>query len=243
MRERRFDEAIPILKTVLADDPRNAFATLVLGSAYMGMARSREAIAQFRRYSELVPTSSYAHQWMAICHLRLGEREAALREAEAALALDPRFTDARVLKAGVLASRGEHDAAVDVLREAIATDPAKPMIRLDLAKILAEAGRRDEARAEFETLLRLEPDSVPALTGLGALLAGQGDLAAPRRRCVARSSTSRRPRRRASTSRRCSSGAGRSAEAAAEYRTLAEDEKAPPELRAAARARLAPQRR
>jgi arylsulfatase A-like enzyme/Tfp pilus assembly protein PilF len=242
VRERRFDEAIPILKAVLAEDPRNAFATLVLGSAYMGMARSREAIAQFRRYVELVPTSSYAHQWMAICHVRLGERDAALREAEAALALDPKFTDARVLKAGVLAARGEHDAAVRVLREAIATDAAKPMIRLDLAKILAEAGRTDEAQAEFETLLRLEPDSVPGLTGLGALLAGRGDLEgaeATLRRALGHDPEAAQARLNLAQllERR-----GRSGEAAVEYRRVAEDEKASPELRAAARARLAPPR-
>jgi tetratricopeptide (TPR) repeat protein len=242
VRERRFDEAIPILKGVLADDPQNAFATLVLGSAYMGMGRSREAIGQFRRYVELVPTSSYAHQWIAICHVRLGEREAALREAEAALALDPRFTDARVLKAGVLAARGEHDAAIRVLREAIATDPAKPIVRLDLAKILAEAGRTEEARAEFETLLRLEPDSVPGLTGLGALLAGQGQLEpaeAALRRALDHEPSAAQARFNLA---RVLERRGRSEEATAEYRRVAGDENASADLRAAARARLTPPR-
>lgn len=238
VRERRFDDAIPILKAVLAGDPKNAFATLILGSAYMGRGSSREAIPQFRRYLELVPTSSYAHQWIAICHVRLGEREAALREAEAALVLDPRFTDARVLKAGVLAARGEHDAAVRVLREAIATDPAKPMIRLDLAKILAEAGHREEARAEFETVLRLAPDSVPGLTGLGALLAGQGDLGgaeATLRRALGHDPEAAQARFNLA---QVLESEKRPGEAAAEYERVAGDEKANPDLRAAARARL-----
>jgi len=238
VRERRFEEAIPILKTVLAGDPRNAFATLILGSAYMGQGSSREAIGQFRRYLELVPTSSYAHQWIAICHVRLGEREQALREADAALALDPKFTDARVLKAGVLASRGAHAAAVTVLREAIATDPAKPMLRLDLAKVLAEAGRRDEARAEFEAILKLEPTSVPALTGLGAVLAGQGDLAGAEttlRKALASEPAAAQARLNLA---QVLDKAGRSAEAAAEYRVVADDEQAPPDARSAARSRL-----
>jgi len=242
VRDRRFDEAIPILKAVLADDPKNAFATLILGSAYMGKGSSREAIPQFRRYLELVPTSSYAHQWIAICLVRLGEREAALREAEAALALDPRFTDARVLKAGVLATRGEDEAAIRVLQEAVATDPAKPMVRLDLAKVLAEAGHREEARAEYETVLRLEPDSVPALTGLGALLAGQDDLAAAEtalRRALGLDPTAAQARfNLARVLERA-----RRPEAVAEYRRVAEDEKAPPDLRAAARSHLADGRR
>ncbi|HXK10622.1 MAG TPA: sulfatase-like hydrolase/transferase [Vicinamibacteria bacterium] len=243
VRDRRFDEAIPVLTAVLAEDPKNAFANLILGSAYMGKGESRPAIARFRRYLELVPTSSYAHQWIAICHVRLGEREAALREAEAALALDPRFTDARVLKAGVLAARGEHEAAIAVLREAIATDTAKPMIRLDLAKVLAEAGRRDEARAEYETVLRLEPDSLPALTGLGALLAGQGDLAAAEatlRRALGKDPEAAQARFNLA---QVLERGKRASEAATEYRRVAEDEKAPPDLRAEARIRLADGRR
>ncbi len=238
VRERRFADALPILDRVLDEDPKNAFATLVLGSAYMGLGRNREAVARFRRYAELVPTSAYAHQWMAICHVRLGEREAALREAEAALALDSRFADAHVLKAGVLATQGRHDDAVRELREAIATDPGKPMIRLDLAKVLAEAGRAQEARAEFEGLLRLSPDSIPGLTGLGALLARTGDLVAAEatlRRAIGRDPDAVEARLNLA---QLLDRTGRRSEAVAEYQRIAADERVAPQLRALARARL-----
>jgi tetratricopeptide (TPR) repeat protein len=181
VRERRFGEALPILSEVLARDPQNAFAIVVTGSAQMGMGRYREGIASFRRYLELVPTSAYAHQWIAVCYLRLGDREAAQREAEATLVVDPRFTDARVLKAGVLAARGAYDPAISELRQAVTTDPAKPAIRLDLARVLAEAGRAPEARAEYNAILNIQADYAPALTGLGALEASGGDLEAAAR--------------------------------------------------------------
>ncbi len=177
VRDHRFAEALPILHDVLREDPRNAFAQLVLGSAHMGMGEYREAILQYRRYLALVPTSAYAHHWISICTLRSGDQAGALREAEATLAIDPRFTDARIMKGGILASRGDYPAALAELRTAVATDPAKPMIRLDLAKVLAEAGHPVEAQAEFEVLLKLQPDFEPALTGLGALYAQQGRLA------------------------------------------------------------------
>jgi tetratricopeptide (TPR) repeat protein len=176
VRDRRFDEALLILHAVLEADPRNAFAQLVLGSAYMGMGNNAKAVEQYKRYVSLVPTSAYAHQWMAICHLRMGDPSAALREADAALALDPRFSDARVLKGGVLASRGAYDDAVRELRAAVDTDPAKPPLRLDLAKVLAEAGRVAEARTEYSKLLEIQADYAPALVGLGALQARAGAL-------------------------------------------------------------------
>jgi tetratricopeptide (TPR) repeat protein len=176
VRERRFDEALPILRDVLQKDPDNAFATLVTGSAQMGMGRYPEAITAFRRYLQRVPTSAYAHHWIAVCSLRGGDPLAALREAEATLAVDPHFTDARVLRAGVHASRGAYDAAIADLRTAVETDPAKPALRLDLARVLAEAGHPAEARAEYAAILGLQGDYAPALTGLGALEAEGGDL-------------------------------------------------------------------
>jgi len=238
VRDRRFAEALPILHDVLLADPRNAFAQLVLGSAYMGMGDNVRAIAQYRRYVELVPTSSYAHQWMAICHLRLGDRRAALVEADAALALDSRFADARVLRAGVLATQGRHTEAIAELRAAVETDPAKPMLRLDLAKVLAEAGRGEEAQAEYESILRREPDYAPALVGLGALLATRGDLksaADTLRRALAIDPGAIEARMNLA---RVLERGGDAEAAGAEYRRVADDSGVSAPFRAAARARL-----
>jgi arylsulfatase A-like enzyme/thioredoxin-like negative regulator of GroEL len=238
VRDRRFDDALPILHEVIAADPANAFARVVLGSAYMGMGRNDEAIRWFKSYVELVPSSSYAHQWMAICQLRQGRRDEALREAAAALAIDPRFTDALILRGGVLAARGEHTAAVAELRKAVAIDPAKPMVRLDLAKVLAEQGRPGEAEAEYGAIVRLQPDYAPALTGLGVLQARQGKLAA------AAETLGRALRADPSqdSARFDLAGVlerqGRREEAAAEYRRLVGADGTSAEVRAAARARL-----
>jgi choline-sulfatase len=238
IRERRFDEAVPVLREVLARDPRNAFATLVSGSAQMGMGHWSEAIRFFRRYLELVPTSAYAHHWIAVCALRLGDREAALHEAEATLAIDPRFTDARVLRAGIQASTGAYEPAIAELRQAVATDPGKPALRLDLARVLAEAGRAAEARAEYDLILRAQPGFAPALTGLGALQAAQGDLEAAsltlRRALDAQPGQDEARVDLAQVLERL----GRRTEAADEYRRLAASAAAPA-IRARARARLA----
>lgn len=238
VRERRFDDAAPVLREVLRHDPNNAFATLVSGSAQMGLGHWRAAVAFFRRYLELVPTSAYAHHWIAVCQLRLGDHEAALREADATLAIDPRFSDARVLRAGVLASRGDYRPAIAELRQAVATDPAKDRLRLDLARVLAEAGHTAEARSEYERLLRAHPDDAATLTGLGALQAFGGELDAAERtfrRAIevqptldeARIDLAQLLERR-----------GRRAEALAEYRRLAESAATSPEIRARARKAL-----
>ena len=239
VRDRRFAEALPVVRQVLADDPRNAFARVVMGSAHMGMEQYPQAIQWFRKYLELVPTSAYAHHWLAVCYLKMGDRENALREAAAALAIDPRFTDARIIRGGVLATRGDYDDAIAELRTAVTTDPAKPMLRLDLAKVLGEAGHTAEAEAEYRTLLGLKPDDPTALIGLGVLQAKTGD-----------NDAAARSLRRALEVDAGQDGArydlgqvlekqGRRDEARTEYRRLVEGPKTPPAVRDAARKRLA----
>jgi arylsulfatase A-like enzyme/Tfp pilus assembly protein PilF len=238
VRDRHFDVALPILRDVLRDNPKNAFAHLVLGSAHLGMDQYRPAIDEYRRYLELVPTSAYAHQWIAICHVRLHEQDDALKESAAALAIDPQFADSHVLRGGILASRGEYDVAISELRAAVATDPEKSMIRLDLAKVLAEAGRDDEAKREYETILAKEPVNAAALTGLGALRSKMGaleDAEAMLRRSLevdpsqdgARFDLARVLEQR-----------GRQAEARAEYQRVVQNAQASADVKASARQRL-----
>jgi choline-sulfatase len=238
VRDRRFGDALPILRAVLDEDPKNAFAQLVMGSAYMGMGDCARAIEQYRRYVELVPTSSYAHQWMAICYVRLNKQEEALREAEAALVLDPRSTDARVLRAGIFASRGQYDQSIAELRAGIANDPAKPMVRLDLAKVLDEAGRHDEARREYETIVGQQADYAPALMGLGAIEAQSGKLAEAEKlfRKVLVGDPSLDSAR--FNLARVLEQQKKTEEASAEYRSLVEDPRTSPQVRAAAKQRL-----
>jgi tetratricopeptide (TPR) repeat protein len=237
VRDRRFADALPILNKVLADDPRNAFARLVMGSAHMGMGDAPGAIAWFRKYLDLVPNSAYAHQWIAICQLRRGDREQALRESAAALAIDPRFSDARVLRGGVLAARGDYAGALAELRQAVQADPAKPALRLDLARVLGEAGRAAEARAEYEAALKTQPDYAPALVGLGVLLAAGGDTADAERALRRALEVDPALVEARFDLAQVLDGQGRHAEAAAEYARVRDAEGASPEIRRRAAAR------
>jgi len=239
VRDRRFADALPILHELLAKDSRNAFAQLVLGSAYMGMNDYRAAVAQYRKYLELVPTSSYAHLWMAICYLRLEDRQNAVREADAALALDPHFSDARILKGGVLAAHGDYQGALAELRAAVEADPAKPMLRLDLAKVLAEAGQGGEAQGQYEAALKLQPNYAPALTGLGALYAKQGQYEQAAEVLQRALSIYPRDEQTRFNLAKVYERTGRIAEARKEYQWLVDAPPTSPAVRSAARQQLA----
>ena len=149
-RERRFADALPILREVLAADPHNAFAHQTAGDVYFGLHQDAKAIEHYRAYLDLVPPTAYVHYLVAVCYLRMGQPRQAMQEAATSLAIDPRFCDARILRGSVFEQHGEYEAAVAEFRSALESDPTKGLIRLDLAKALIEAGHLDEARREYE---------------------------------------------------------------------------------------------
>jgi choline-sulfatase len=235
---RRFDEALPVLRDVLARDPSNAYAHQVLGNVYFERGEDTKALDEYRALATLVPTNAYAHHWIAVCSLRLGEPDKALAETDAALALDPKDCDTRVLRASIFASRGAHDAAIAELRTAIATDPAKGKIRLDLAKLLVEAGRLAEARHEYDAVLGERADYAPALADLGALNAKEGRLeeaVATLARALALDSGEYQARFNLA---RVYERLGRPADAVVEYQRIRDDARIPADFREAAAERL-----
>jgi arylsulfatase A-like enzyme/thioredoxin-like negative regulator of GroEL len=212
VRDGKFQEALPDLRSLVAEEPKNAFARLVLGSAYMGMRDHARAVEQLKAYAAMVPTSAHARQSLAIAYANLGDRAAALREAAAAVALDPRLTDARLLRAGILSGQGRRREAIEELRAAVAAAPERPVLRMSLAEVLLDANQAKEAEAEYRAIV--DPDPGAAKNG-GALLAeARFGLAVALER------------------------QGRAAEARAEYERVLHDVHAPAEVRDAARARL-----
>src|SRR5258705_6849464 len=56
-------EAETTARAVLEGDRQNAFAVLILAQAQMQQWQCPDAIASYRRYAALVPTSADAHYW------------------------------------------------------------------------------------------------------------------------------------------------------------------------------------
>jgi choline-sulfatase len=239
VQEQRYSEVLPALRDVLAKDSRNPFAQLLLGSVYMGMGDCREAIRQYRRHLELVPSSANTHALIATCYQQLGEFPNAVREADAALAIDPKFSDARLLKARVIAAGGDYAGALALAKATIEADPVKPRLRFEFAKLLAETGQSAAAEAQYRAALELQPDYAPALAGLGTLYArtGRYELAVQ----MLERAVSEAPRQDEARYNlaRVYEQLGRLDEARAEYRRLVTTSGTVPAAAAAARKQLA----
>ncbi len=107
-----------------------------------------------------------------IVHAFEAASDECLAQAERLAPRQPRWPYYR----GLLKETHDLQAAMPLLRRAAALAGDNSAPRLHLAELLVNQGQWDEAAAEFQQVLRHEPDNPRAHLGLGCLLYQQGDL-------------------------------------------------------------------
>jgi choline-sulfatase len=157
-------------RAVLDADRQNAFAVLILAQAQMQQGRCPDAIASYRRYAVLVPTSADAHYWIALCAARQGRPDLAIDEASAALAIDPPYGRARLLRAGLLTERGRFDEAASDYQQVIDQQPSNADAHSGYAVLLTARNEPERAVGEFERALAIRSDLNDVRLALGRAL-------------------------------------------------------------------------
>lgn len=110
-----------------------------------------------------------------------GKLELALQEIDCARQRQPHQPAYYACKGRLLSRLNRHAEAVQRYRQALEVDSNYWDGRIALGEELAAAGSLPAAQIEFETGVRLRPDSVRAHLDLGATLARQGQVAAAAR--------------------------------------------------------------
>jgi tetratricopeptide (TPR) repeat protein len=103
-------------------------------------------------------------------HLQRGEKEQAVRELKAAVALNPQSAVAHLRLAEAYLAQGAHEMMAEAkaeLQQALALDPELVWARFHLAKIHFDLGRLEKAREELERGLATRPNLAHLLTLLG----------------------------------------------------------------------------
>jgi tetratricopeptide (TPR) repeat protein len=169
IRQGKLDDAEHVLRRALALDPTEVLARAHLGRIAMDRGRLDEAATWLR--SALVAgcdDPKVAHA-LGTALRRLGRLDEARHAYRHALALDPRFTDARVHLALVADAGGDRAAALALLDEALAIDPASALALMNRALYRAEGGGDEAALADALAALRLAPGSPDAHATLAAV--------------------------------------------------------------------------
>lgn len=140
--DKRYNEAIPLFRRVLDDDPHNLDAALSLASAYSALGQNDKALEMFQRAAAIAPESQDVKTYLALHYVRTKEWDRAAALLEQVVSESP--------------NRG---TAVD----ALAT------VKINQGERAMDAGDTDGALADFERARSLEPSTFTHDLELGVL--------------------------------------------------------------------------
>jgi tetratricopeptide (TPR) repeat protein len=145
-----------------------------LGVALLEQFRFADAAEAFGRALEKDPTLTLARVNLAIAYLYVPDHEAARREAETALEVDPDSPQLNYVLGLIARGEGRAEEAVPYLEKVIARDPRDLGANLTLGQAYLQMKRFDEAVELFRIGVAAEPYNVSAAYNLGVALNRSG---------------------------------------------------------------------
>lgn len=166
-------------RDTLKRNPGSWMAHVNLGHALMARAERgdtaalREAESHYLKALELA--SNYeTHSNAGMVHGAMGNDEAALREFDKALELNPGFAIPYYGKGMVYQRQGRIDDAIEAYEEAIKRYPHYPKANYRLGMVLERQNRLPEAAERYRVAVGANPDDFEARYSLGSVLVRLG---------------------------------------------------------------------
>ena len=121
------------------------------------LGRLPEAIAQFRLHLERYPGDVEVKNYLGVTLMHAGQMEAAARQLEEAVRLDPHHAAALTNLALAVSALGRPAEAIPYFHRAIQVNPTDPLSRFGLARAYLAVGNGSAAQEQVEVLHRLDP--------------------------------------------------------------------------------------
>lgn len=181
-RLNRREEAVKVLDELLARENEFAKARLEAGKLLL---RARDFDRAMKIFSDGVEKndkekSDYRVN-RVIGFVFQGRFEEAMKEVETTLKEDPQNNSALSLRASLQLQTGDREkttAAIADLQSLIGRDPRNAVVRYNLANAHKGRGELDAARVQFAEAVKIRPNFVAALIGLGQVNLLKGDFGA-----------------------------------------------------------------
>ncbi len=146
----QFEDAKTRVQQLLAKEPRNIDAQILLGNALAGLRDLAGAITQINEAIELDPLRSQLYANLALIRVALGQREEAKAAFEKAVQTDEESVPAHLALANFQWSVGDRSAAERSLQRAFDLDGANVLTNRALATFYGASGRAGEAERHLK---------------------------------------------------------------------------------------------
>ena len=177
VEDARYQEAVPLLKRVLAEEPNMPVANMQYGVAQARLKNYAEAIPPLQRASQLLPDNGMGRYELGLALFETGDWKGAAPQFEAAVARAPKWADAQFSLAAVDARIDRVPEAMEHLDTCLGLSPDHYRANLLRGRLLSLLGKESQAVPNLETAARVEPGSREAHLFLAEAYAQLGRLA------------------------------------------------------------------
>jgi len=149
--QRKFSEAIDVLREQIKIDPFEDYAYSLLGRIYWQQQDYTHAEEAFRKQIEVTPLDQYAHSSLGQMLVEARKYKEAIPELERAISLDPEAEALQVSMGRAYLNLGETQKAIAIFEEAIKRDRS-PLTLNNVAYYLSQKGAQlDKAQQYAES--------------------------------------------------------------------------------------------
>jgi tetratricopeptide (TPR) repeat protein len=182
-RQRRYREAIPLLKEAYSRNNQGHEALLYLGRSFHALGDYVQALDALRDFLRLRPDSAAGHFFIGRTYLSIGIFTTAADHFRKSLVLQPDFLTALILLGYSLIKLKQFDPAAELLGRAVEKDPKNPGLSQAYLNSLLLSGIRHfqegdypYAKEVFEFLRSMKIDHILIHLYLGMIYRSEGNL-------------------------------------------------------------------
>ena len=175
MESNKMNEAVPVLRKALEQDPDDALAHYVLATALTGNDQEREALEEYRKACALDTQHATWFAHLATSLALTGDLDRAVVNFRKSLTLDPANAGTETGLGTALFEKGQAQEGYEHLRRAVDMAPDFPDAHNQLGWELAKTGRMDEAVDQLQKAISLLPTSVEFRFNLGYVMGLRGN--------------------------------------------------------------------
>jgi arylsulfatase A-like enzyme/Flp pilus assembly protein TadD len=159
VEDARYQEAVPLLKRVLAEEPEMPVANMQYGMAQARLKNYAEALPPLEKASKLLPDNGMGRYELGLALFETGDWKGAAPEFEAAVAKAPKWADAQFSLAAVYARIDRVPDAMERLDICLGLSPDHYRANLLRGRLLSLLGKPAEAVPNLQKAAAVEPNS------------------------------------------------------------------------------------
>ncbi len=162
VEDARYQEAVPLLKRVLEEQPEMPVANMQYGIAQARLRNYSEALGALQKAVKLLPDNGMGHYELGLALFETGDWNGAAPQFEAAVEKAPRWADAHFSLAAVYARIDRVPEAMKELDTTLGLDPNHYRANLLRGRILSLQKIPEQALPNLEKAIAVQPTSVEA---------------------------------------------------------------------------------